>query len=135
MLDAAKQHHDKILNALPISLVGASYEANTFSLDQVVWMQTLSAPFSKDVIAAPIGEIRWGSCATAGTFNNRLTEHDSLGMVIEMKDGSKVWFSTTIATDFFRQADFMSHTEDESEHIYSALQVVKAIILEPGTRL
>jgi hypothetical protein len=119
MLDEGMGRNGKILNAPPFPLIGASYEANSFSSDQAAWMQTLSAPFSQEGLAAPIGNIRWGSCTTAGAFNNRLLERDSLGTVIDLVDGLWVCFSSP------------NNDNESDEHSIN----VEAIVLEPGTRL
>ena len=115
MLEAVRQPDSKILNVLPVPLVGAGYEANSFSSDHAAWMQTLSAPFSKDMIAAPIGDLRWGSCAMAGAFDDRTTERIGLGTIMDTMNGSKWWICGTEPTK-------LDHT-------------VEGILLEPGTRL
>ncbi|KIM40847.1 hypothetical protein M413DRAFT_27977 [Hebeloma cylindrosporum] len=134
MLDAASHIDGKILNALPFPLVSAGYDENPFSTDQAAWMQTLSAPFSTDLSAVPVGDLRWGSCATAGAFHDRLNERDSLGSVIDPIVGSKVWISTTAPTNAFHGAASFFRNDIESDKTTLG-RAVEAIILEPGTRL
>jgi len=110
ILQSAKQNHLKILSTLPLPIIDARYEANPFSSDHAAWMQTLSSPFSKDTISVPIGDIRWGSCATAGALNNYRVNRDGFGTVIDPIHGSLVWISTSNGK-------------------------VEAVHLEPGTRM
>jgi hypothetical protein len=129
MLDASKEPESIILNALPVPLVGAGYEANSFSSDHAAWIQTLSAPFFKDMIAAPV-DLRWGSCATASAFDNRLTEYNGLGSIIDPRQGSKVWICRANATNSTIRIGSLIHQDGK----YTA-GAFEAIVLEPGTRL
>ena len=135
ILDAAMQTDGKIMNALAFPLVGAGYQPSSFSSDHAAWMQTLSAPFSKDVVAVPVGEIRWGSCATAGAFNNELSNREGLGTVIDPVDGLRVWFSTPEPSNIFHRVNSFIHSDLESDKHAEGLSNVEAIVLEPGTRL
>ena len=135
ILDAAMQTDGKVLNALAFPLVGTGYQPNSFSSDHAAWMQTLSAPFSKDIVAVPVGDIRWGSCATAGAFNNKLSKRDGLGMVIDPVDGLQLWFSTPEPSNIFHQVNSFIHSDLELDKHEEGASNVEAIVLEPGTRL
>lgn len=119
ILDSGKQTDGKILSALPLPIVYAGYEANPFSSDHAAWMQTLSSPFSKDTVPVPVGDLRWGMCATAGAFNNYRINRNGFGTIIDPIHGSIVWISASTA----------SNASDRS------ISGVEAIHLEPGTRL
>jgi hypothetical protein len=134
MLDAAMQTDGKIMNTLAFPLVGAGYQANSFSSDHAAWMQTLSAPFSKDIVAVPVGDIRWGSCATAGAFINELSKHDGLGTVIDPIDGLRVWFSAPDPSNIFHPVNSFIQDFNLDKHTEGSSNI-EAIILEPGTRL
>ena len=129
------QTDGKILNALAFPLIGAGYQANSFSSDHAAWMQTLSAPFSKDLVAVPVGDIRWGSCATAGAFNNKLSNREGLGTVIDPVDGLQVWFSALEPSNIFHQVNSFIHDDLELKKTVEGSGNVEAIVLEPGTRL
>lgn len=123
------------MNAIPFPLVGAGYWPSSFSSDHAAWMQTLSAPFSKDVVAVPVGEIRWGSCATAGAFNNELSKREGLGTVIDPVDGLRVWFSAPDSSNICHRVNSFIDSDLELDKHIEGLSNVEAIILEPGTRL
>jgi hypothetical protein len=134
MLDAAMQTDGKIMNTLAFPLVGAGYQANSFSSDHAAWMQTLSAPFSKDIVAVPVGDIRWGSCATASAFINALSKRDGLGTVIDPIDGLRVWFSAPDPSNIFHPVNSFIQDFNLDKHTEGSSNI-EAIILEPGTRL
>jgi hypothetical protein len=129
ILDASRQPESKILKAHPVPLVGAGYEANSFSSDHAAWIQTLSAPFSKNTIAAPV-DLRWGSCATAGAFDDRLTEYDGLGSIFDTRYGSKVWICRANPTNSAIRIGSLIHMDARC-----TAGAFEAIVLEPGTRL
>ena len=135
LLDSARQPNSKILNVLSFPLLGAGYEVNSFSSDQAAWMQTLSAPFSKDIVAVPIGDFRWGICATAGAFHPYHIDTFGQGTTIDLLDGRKIWISATDPDTIFHLVGIFFHEEFDLDKSASGLWGVEAIVLEPGTRL
>ncbi len=135
LLDSARQPNGKILNALSFPLLGAGYEANSFSSDQAAWMQTMSAPFSKDVVAVPVGDFRWGLCATAGAFHHYHVDTFGHGTTIDPLDGMKIWVPAKDPGTIFHSVDLYFHDEFDLDKSASGLWSVEAIVLEPGTRL
>jgi hypothetical protein len=54
----------------------------------------------KGVVTAPVGDLRWGSCATTrAIITFALTE--MVGTIIELMDGSEVVISAADPSDFF----------------------------------
>jgi hypothetical protein len=124
ILDSGKQTNGKILTALPLPIIYAGYEANPFSSDHSAWMQTLSSPFSKDIVPVPVGVLRWGSCATAGAFDDYHSNHDGFGTIIDPIHGSMVWISASNSNNIVHRRGKVLE-----------INKVEAVILEPGTRL
>ena len=135
LLDSARQPNGKILNALSFPLLGAGYEANPFSTDQAAWMQTLSAPFSKDVVAVPIGDFRWGITATAGAFHPYHIDTYGQGTIVSTFDGRKLWISAKDPNNIFHSIGLFFHDEFDLDKSASGLWGIEAILLEPGTSL
>jgi len=126
-LDSGKQTNGKILTALPLPIIYAGYEANPFSSDHSAWMQTLSSPFSKDVVPVPVGDLRWGSCTTAGAFDDYRLNHDGFGTIIDLIHGSMVWISASNSSNIVHRRGIVLKNKSVNR--------VEAIVLEPGTRL
>jgi hypothetical protein len=99
-------------------------------------MHTLSSPFSRDVDAIPIGNIRRGVCATANTFLHYRIDNDGLGSTINPINGYQLWITAKDSTNIFHWVGLLFEDEfDLNKKSKTSLWDVEAIVIGPGTRL
>lgn len=132
MLACARMENGKVLNTLSFPMINAGIQNEAFSSDVAAWNKTLAEPICKYHAAMPVGDIRWGHCATRGAFEGFRINPHGLGMFIDVLHGLK-W---CILPSLVHEPTAMEFLFDDHDPFDMATMChLEAVMLLPGTRL
>ena len=107
-----------------------------FSTDSAAWRATEGRRESSDAEAPPLADVRWGLAATKGAVHWWHVDSDRFGTYLDIITGNKWWIVAKEKDNgltFGSTSLFLSTYQLEEPN--TDLWNVKAILLEPGTRL
>lgn len=137
ILDCSRMDDGKVLNALSFPMRNAGIQNEAFSSDVASWNKTEAEPICKHEASMPIGDIRWGTCATCGAFHTYHIDSEGLGTTSELLFGLKWWIvpSNTDGENLFSRLDVFMNDKFDIDSASGDLWNLEAVVLVPGTKL
>ena len=138
LLDHANEA-GKALNALDIPMEDGVQVPPSLSSDRRAWTHTVGFKLCKKSNRFPNSAMRWALVSTSGTYSPWHIDCDGLGMVIEVKEGSKWWIiarpkpGESLQQLLSRIEAFIDVFDPRVSN--ADLWDCEAILLTPGTRL
>lgn len=108
------------------------------SSDQAAWNQTSGECLYSIDIPIPIGDVRWGICATCGAFHAYHIDSDGVCTFMEVVVGLKWWIVPNLRVQdpkILADIDIFLRHGFNIDGSSSALWGLEAVLLGPGTRL
>lgn len=137
ILDCSRMDNGKVLNALSFPMRNAGIQNEAFSSDVASWNNTEAEPICKHEGSMPIGDIRWGTCATRGAFHTYHIDCDGVGTTNEPLFGLKWWIvpSNIDEKDLFSRLNLFMNDKFDIDSASGDLWNLEAVVLGPGTKL
>jgi len=106
LLDASRDPHGKVLNALSIPFFTTRHEDLDFAADQAAWKSTMGTAGCDTLELPPTTHIRWGLAGLKGAISFWHLDSDGLGTFIDVRAGEKLWFRAVEEVDNFSSVGF-----------------------------
>jgi len=136
ILDCSRMENGKILNALSFPMRNAGVQNEAFSSDVAAWNKTEAEPICKHELSMPIGDIRWGICATCGASHPYHIDCEGAGTYIEPIIGDKWWILPShIDDNLFARLDIFTNDKFDIDSASAEQWSLEGVLLQPGTRL